>query len=1186
MLLERAEYEDSLYLFLRDAWKWIDPSPWTDGWPIEAVAEHLQAVVDGEIKRLIINIPPRMGKPVRHDALISTKYGLIPLRDVRVGDEVLTHKNRYQRVTAVHDQGVLPTLKVRTRRGREVSAAYDHPFLTTEGWAQLQDIGPQDVVGIVPNRNGTFSTNTEVSLSEARLLGYLIGDGSCQGTPNVTVADDIEAHDISQVILDCGFLPVVNEYHVATNGYRLKRIAIKSTLAPNQHDRRKGSKGPVRQWMVDRGLWGGSSYTKMIPDAILHSGTSAICNFIGAYWACDGYVTTKGAKRNGVQRDDLVIGCDSVNKAFIEQMQMLLLQIGIDSSIGKKVAKIKTARQGDEYVSYRLILSDQDNCWRFAKQIPIYHTKGKKLRDARKRRFDFDHDIVGDVVESVDPDGEAHCLCLTVEKDSSFVANGFAVHNSSITSVALPAWTWAQRNTGPTSGPGVQFLHASYAEKLSMRDSVKCRRMIESPWYQRYWGERFKLNADQNTKHRFSNTMRGERLITSIGGTATGEGGSIIVIDDPNAANEAFSEATIHSTIEWWDTTMSTRLNDPKTGAYIIIQQRLAEDDLTGHILSKDKGEYTHLMIPMRFEPERSFMTSIGWEDPRTKQGELLWPARFGEREVKALEGSLGPFAAAGQLQQRPEPAGGGIIKRDWWMNWEADKFPPMSFICASVDTAYTEKTENDYSAMTVWGVFSGDVVAQASRVVGMDGRAMDVDRQYIESAPRVMLMSAWQERLPLHELVQKIAKTCKVMRVDTLWIEGKASGISVSQEMRRLYANEAWGVQLVDPKNIDKVSRLYSVQHIFSEGLVYAPDRSWADMVITQVSQFPKGKHDDLCLVAGTMIATDRGPRPIETIKAGDRVLTPDGFRPVAAAGLTGYASVVRRGPLVGTPNHPVFDIEKGWVSLDTVTQASALAELSLCGLIRTTLQRKWTSTASDIDAWGESASTTYRNLERTRDDAEPRGFMSPSGSSTQAKASPRNMTSITLTVTRLISTLRTWSAYRWACIAACLSGWTWKNSAPTWRQFVRSLRHGINRTKGASGIGRTPSKAWQWLASLRQQLLPEPEELALGAGASFRSKTDAKYFAHHFASSPPQPIGAGSERPPIPTISAVYNLTVADAHCYYANGILVHNCDTVSQALRKMRDLGLIVRGDERLAEIENSKQYEPEPQPLYPA
>ena len=420
---------------------------------------------------------------------------------------------------------------------------------------------------------------------------------------------------------------------------------------------------------------------------------------------------------------------------------------------------------------------------------------------------------------------------------------------SSLTSVAFPAFTWAQRRKSDTSGPGVQFLHASYAQSLSLRDSTKCRRLIESPWYQGLWGDRFQLMSDQNTKTRFDNDQGGSRLSTSVGSSLTGEGGNIIVVDDPNAAQEAFSEATIASTIEWWDGALSTRLNNAKTGAFVVIQQRLGEEDLTGHILSKEVGEWTHLCLPMRFEPERSFMTSIGWEDPRKEAGELLWPERFGEREVANLERQMGPWTSAGQLQQRPEPKGGGVIKREWWQLWEKDTFPSLDYVIASLDTAYTTKTENDYSALTIWGVFSGgDQKAIATRVIGRDTETVSViKRTYSEEHPKLMMLFAWQERLELHELVLKVSESMRKFKVDKILIENKAAGISVAQEIRRLYGHEEWAVQLVDPKSQDKLSRLYSVQHLFAEGLVYAPDRTWADQVITQVSTFPKGKHDDL---------------------------------------------------------------------------------------------------------------------------------------------------------------------------------------------------------------------------------------------------------------------------------------------------------------------------------------------------
>ena len=119
--------------------------------------------------------------------------------------------------------------------------------------------------------------------------------------------------------------------------------------------------------------------------------------------------------------------------------------------------------------------------------------------------------------------------------------------------------------------------------------------------------------------------------------------------------------------------------------------------------------------------------------------------------------------------------------------------------------------------------------------------------RSDLDAIPKVILMGAWQDRLELHELVQRVAKTCRDLQVDKLLIENKAAGHSVAQEIRRLFNHESWAVQLHDPKSIDKLGRLYSVQHLFAEGLIFAPDRSWADMVITQVANFPKGAHDDL---------------------------------------------------------------------------------------------------------------------------------------------------------------------------------------------------------------------------------------------------------------------------------------------------------------------------------------------------
>lgn len=439
---------------------------------------------------------------------------------------------------------------------------------------------------------------------------------------------------------------------------------------------------------------------------------------------------------------------------------------------------------------------------------------------------------------------------------------------STLCGVLFPAWVWIQRESLPTKGNGVQFLHASYSQNLALQDSLKCRRLVESEWYTKQWGARVQITSDQNTKSQFDLASGGRRNTVSVGGSTTGMGGNYLIADDPNNAREANSEAVLLSTLEWWDMAWSTRLNDPKTGVKIVVQQRLNDRDVTGHILTKDIGNWTHLMLPMRFEPERRIYTillppeadpkgqGLMWTDEREDEGELLWPERFGEEEVAELEKTLGPYGAAGQLQQRPQPAGGGIVKRGWWMPYDKPVYPEMSINIGSVDLAFTSKKENDFSAMTCWGVWrdSGETSAVVTRDIS--GHIIrEVKAEKDADVPKIIMTHAWAERFEFHELVEKIVLTARENKLDILLIENKGPGISVAQEIKRLCGMEEFQVRLVDPGDLDKVARLHSVVHLFSEGLVYAPTKAgdpdtwriWADRVITEVEAFPKGVHDDL---------------------------------------------------------------------------------------------------------------------------------------------------------------------------------------------------------------------------------------------------------------------------------------------------------------------------------------------------
>lgn len=433
---------------------------------------------------------------------------------------------------------------------------------------------------------------------------------------------------------------------------------------------------------------------------------------------------------------------------------------------------------------------------------------------------------------------------------------------SSMVAVSAPCWCWAQGKRLPLLGPHVKFIGVSYDPRLAIRDAIKSRRIIDSPWYQDRWGDRFHIMADKDQKAMYENSAGGFRFSTSVSGGLTGEGGDIIIVDDPINAKKASWESARASVNEWWDETVPTRLNDQATGAKIIIMQRLHEDDLVGHVLGKEEG-WVHLNLPMEWDPALDTRTWVpGWseeepffEDPREEEGELLWPERFPASVVEDLKTSLGPYAAAAQLQQMPTPRGGGIIDRAWWQVWDEDaysqtigaegiadgilRFPRCSLIVGSIDTAYGDKDENAWNAMTTWGVFEdkrariNTVLMEAWRIRAPLRGVFPPDAETEE------------ERRPHWGLSDKIADTVRRRQIDILLIENKTRGADLENELRRLLRGFECQIVLLEPEG-NKVARLYAVQPMFADQRVYAPDKAWADTVINEVSQFPKSKFAD----------------------------------------------------------------------------------------------------------------------------------------------------------------------------------------------------------------------------------------------------------------------------------------------------------------------------------------------------
>ena len=224
---------------------------------------------------------------------------------------------------------------------------------------------------------------------------------------------------------------------------------------------------------------------------------------------------------------------------------------------------------------------------------------------------------------------------------------------SLLVNVFWPMWEW-----GPMGLAHLRSIGVSHEQTLGVRDNLKCRRLLQSPWYRQLWPE-VELTRDQAEKIKFENVRTGFREVATPS-NITGRRGDRVAVDDPLSAENANSMAERERVNTWFREALPTRVNNPESSAIVVVMQRLHERDVSGVIL--ELGGWTHIMLPMRFEAARA--CPLDW---RTREGELLFPERYPEHVVADLERTLGSYATAGQLQQRPAPREGGLFKLSWF---------------------------------------------------------------------------------------------------------------------------------------------------------------------------------------------------------------------------------------------------------------------------------------------------------------------------------------------------------------------------------------------------------------------------------------------------------------------------------------------------------------------------------------
>jgi hypothetical protein len=264
-------------------------------------------------------------------------------------------------------------------------------------------------------------------------------------------------------------------------------------------------------------------------------------------------------------------------------------------------------------------------------------------------------------------------------------------------SIALPAWALGH-------DPAASILCVSYAQDLADKLARDCRSVISSQWYRKTFATR--LSAQKQSVQEFVTRNQGYRMATSVGGVLTGRGADLIIIDDPLKPEEALSDAQRRAVNDWYSNTLYSRLNDKQRGRIILIMQRLHEDDLVGHLLGQEDWEVVSLPAIAEQDETHLIETPYGKSLLSRKAGDLLHPERESLATLKQIRHTLGEYNFAGQYQQAPAPAGGGLIKAEWFATYAPNELPKnFDQIVQSWDTANKVTELSDFSVCTTWGV-------------------------------------------------------------------------------------------------------------------------------------------------------------------------------------------------------------------------------------------------------------------------------------------------------------------------------------------------------------------------------------------------------------------------------------------------------------------------------------------------
>jgi predicted phage terminase large subunit-like protein len=372
---------------------------------------------------------------------------------------------------------------------------------------------------------------------------------------------------------------------------------------------------------------------------------------------------------------------------------------------------------------------------------------------------------------------------------------------SNIVTILWPVWSWTQK-------PSMRWIFCSYSSGLSVKHSLARRRVIESQWFQDNWGGLVTIQDDQNQKHEYENTARGHMISTSVGGTLTGKGGDVIVEDDMLKPDEAESEAMRYHMQTMHASVLSSRLDNPKTGIRVVVEQRTHAQDLTGHILKNESG-WHHVVLPLVAEGKTVIEFPISKKRIVRNDGDLLNEGRHGQVEVDELKKAMGTRTFAAQGQQNPSSEIGNILKRSWWKFYSV---LPSGFdvMITSWDMSFKETKEGSFVVGQLWGKRGADYYLI---------RQMRERCDFSEALQMVVIMAAQNQGATGH------------------LIEDKANGPAIISVLQKKIS----GLIPIQPQG-SKIARAQAASPIVEAGNVHLPEPNqnpWVNDFIEECAAF-----------------------------------------------------------------------------------------------------------------------------------------------------------------------------------------------------------------------------------------------------------------------------------------------------------------------------------------------------------